>query len=119
MRQVQRANILALVFVFCFSIFFMFATAHPASPHPIHHSARIKCDPRTTRPMDPAFQDCDLFLGALSVKAHGEPPGAFRYYGRNIGSCPLCVNLPVILHFGAIGECAALIDVDDKHAMDF
>ncbi|KAL8778232.1 MAG: hypothetical protein Q9213_007511, partial [Squamulea squamosa] len=57
----------------------------------------------------------------LATRAQKQPRGEFRYYGRNIGDCDLCVNLPVIMHISRSGgyECAALIDVDEEHATTF
>ncbi|KAL8798472.1 MAG: hypothetical protein Q9182_006626 [Xanthomendoza sp. 2 TL-2023] len=102
------------------SISILLTLTTPAPPPPrIHNPARIQCDPSTPRPTTPSLHTCDLFLALLSQKAHQEPPGAFKYYGRHMGSCPLCVNLPVIMHFGGNRECAALIAVDEEDAGEF
>ena len=73
---------------------------------------RIECDPRTKRPTNPSFNDCEEFLEHLSIKSHNGPSGAYKWYGRNIGMCDECVKLPTVIHFGNL-KCAALIEVDD------
>ena len=84
---------------------------------PCQH-CRIQCDARTQRPLKPSFQDCQDFLWALSVKSHQEPIGAFKWYGRNLGPCDDCVQLPTLVSFEG-QRCAAVIDVDDKDRRDF
>lgn len=89
-----------------------------ASVPPTHHSLRlqpiIKCDARTKPPTNPSFQDCQDFLWDLSIKAHKEPPGAYKWYSRIIEPCSQCVELPTIIHFGN-QKCAAIIDSEEKH----
>ena len=79
---------------------------------------RTQCDPRTAPPIRPSFQDCHEFLWDLSIKSHTEPQGAFKWYGRNIGPCDDCVELPTLVYFKD-RRCAAVIDVDDKDRQDF
>ena len=79
---------------------------------------RTQCDPRTEPPIRPSFQDCQTFLWDLSIKSHTEPQGTFKWYGRNLGPCDDCVELPTLVYFKD-GRCAAVIDVDDKDRQDF
>ncbi|KAL8860179.1 MAG: hypothetical protein Q9178_003443 [Gyalolechia marmorata] len=44
--------------------------------------------------------------------AKQEPPHAYKFYGRNIGTCSECTDLPFKLLFGQ-SRCAVLIDVND------
>ena len=98
------------------------SAAHPNISHSSLflpcQKCRIQCDGRTERPNDLFFQDCQKFLWDLSLKSHEEIQGSFKWYGRNLGPCEDCVNLPTIVHFGK-QRCAGLIDVDDKFKWDF
>ncbi|KAL8827692.1 MAG: hypothetical protein Q9170_006909 [Blastenia crenularia] len=76
-----------------------------------------QCDARTKPPTNPSFYNCQEFLEILSIEASREPRGAYKYYGRHLEPCQLCVKLPVIIHYGTI-NCAAIIDVDDEHEKD-
>ncbi|KAL8829160.1 MAG: hypothetical protein Q9191_002173, partial [Dirinaria sp. TL-2023a] len=78
---------------------------------------RIKCDTRSKPPKDPSFQDCSEFLWELSIKAHAEPQGSYKWYGREIDACTECVKLPTIIHIGTL-KCATVIDVDDARETD-
>lgn len=72
-----------------------------------------ECDARTKPPKDPPVIACNDFLEYLSMKAHSQPRGEYRWYGRNIGPCNECVKLPTIIHHSGLG-CATLVDVDDE-----
>ena len=96
-----------------------------AHPKTSNHSLSIRfkqhsvqCDSRTKPPIRPSFQDCQGFLWDLSIKSHAEPRGAFKWYGRNIGPCDDCVELPTLVYFKD-RRCAAVIDVDNKDRREF
>ncbi|KAI4175129.1 MAG: hypothetical protein LQ343_001890 [Gyalolechia ehrenbergii] len=76
-----------------------------------------ECDARTKPPKNPSFSECGAFLEYLSIKAHSQPPGEYRWYGRKIEACTECVKLPSIIHHGRV-KCAAIVDVDDEHEDD-
>lgn len=98
----------------------------PTSPHTsrltrssqsLSLSPYIQCDPRTKRPTEPTTQQCRYFLLELWNKASNEPPGAYRWYGRDLDPCDECVRLPSIIHYGH-AKCAAVVDVDEEHEKD-
>ncbi|KAL8992858.1 MAG: hypothetical protein Q9169_006779 [Polycauliona sp. 2 TL-2023] len=89
-------------------------TAASPAPRALSINPRIQCDHRTKPPLNPSHQACSSFMDRLSVAAHKEPVGSFKYYARNIGTCSECVDLPAVLHFGRY-KCATLIDVDDEY----
>lgn len=72
----------------------------------------IECDPRTKPPTDPTYHECLAFTSRLYLMVKTEPPEAYKYYGRNIGTCSECTDLPFKLLFGQ-SKCAVLIDIDD------
>ena len=98
-------------------LIFIFLSTLLSALFSICESRQPLCDPRTKPPTEPSFQDCQNFLEVLSIRAQQEPPGTFKYYGRNIGSCDECVELPTIIFFKG-RRCAALIDVFDKQKRD-
>lgn len=73
-----------------------------------------ECDARTKPPKDPPVIACNDFLEYLSIKAHRQPRGEYRWYGRKLEPCDQCVKLPTIIHHGDL-RCATLIDVDDEN----
>ncbi|KAL8779175.1 MAG: hypothetical protein Q9213_007061 [Squamulea squamosa] len=106
-----------------FKIFLLFALfASSAFPSPLSlfqsQEPRIRCVPGTKPPTNPSYQSCMAFMWKLSERSNQEPTGAYKWYGRDIGRCSECEDLPAIVHFGA-GRCAALIDVDDNHEKDY
>ncbi|KAL8947959.1 MAG: hypothetical protein Q9222_005806 [Ikaeria aurantiellina] len=103
---------------FLISVLLTICTSKPISTPPLRNAPRIQCDSRTKRPIRPSLNNCETFLENLSILSHKEKPGTFKYYGRNIGPCAQCVQLPTIIHIGK-SKCAAVIDVDDKDAKDF
>ncbi|KAI4232882.1 MAG: hypothetical protein LQ349_004734 [Xanthoria aureola] len=88
------------------------------TPYPLSRPPRVQCDPRTKPPTTPSPQDCATFLSHLLNTARREPPGAYKYYARHIGTCAECVDLPAVLCFGRASRCAAVVDVDDDDGED-
>ena len=84
---------------------------------PIAAKPRTECALGSKPPTNPSYAACQTFLMALAAKAHEEPKGAYRWYGRDLDTCPECVRLPSAVQYGRI-KCALLLDVDDEHEKD-
>ena len=109
--RTSRYPLLAIVLFTALFIHFSATTAISPS-RALGWPALIECDPSTKPPRDPTYYECLAFTIRLHQIAKREPPHAYKWYGRNIGTCTECTDLPFKLLLGQ-SRCAVLIDIDD------
>ncbi|KAI4247286.1 MAG: hypothetical protein L6R40_001629 [Gallowayella cf. fulva] len=112
MREYQYTPHLFLLLLLSFPILLLSATIRPPIL-PVLIPPRIECSAHDPPPTHPTPQACQQFLVRLAIEAHKEPLGAYRWYGRQLDSCPECVKLPAVLNYGQ-NLCAAYLDVDEE-----
>lgn len=112
--RIMRTSPYPLLAIFFFTALFIhFSVTTAISPsRALGWPALIECDLGTKPPRDPTYHECLAFTIRLHLMAMREPPEAYKFYGRNIGTCSECVDLPFKLLFGQ-SRCAVLIDIND------